>query len=172
MVNYRLECGAYHLSFTTHTQFFVQRFLPCRNHNRRYIFCTFSLLAEQLQITGQCYCQNRPPSLLNCSLTSQISNSTALLYSVVLNLFYPHLSPPFPPVHLLIYQPALDSYIIVALTQGSTRQPEDLLLEIEPVTKWCFLSPTPYSPSNVAYRTITSTLKAFALLNDIYPFKM
>lgn len=47
-----------------------------------------------------------------------------------------------------------DSHIIVTLTQGSTRQPEDLLLEIEPETKCLFLSPTPNSSP---IRTITST---------------
>lgn len=38
-----------------------------------------------------------------------------------------------------------DPSIIVTLRQGSTRQPEDLLLEIEPQTKWLFLSPAPNS---------------------------
>lgn len=47
------------------------------------------------------------------------------------------------PPHLSASHP--DSRIIVTLMQGSTRQPEDLLLEIEPETERLFLSPTPNS---------------------------
>lgn len=106
---------------------------PSRNHNRTYVFNT----EEKLQNHQAMLQPKQTPfyvSLLFFVIDFQLHRCCCCTA---------RFSTAFIPVSVhpsLLFisssiSPHCDSHIIVMLTRGSTRQPEDLLLEIEPETK-------------------------------------
>lgn len=128
-------------------------YLPLWNTDLMFIFYLFAIHVTYAAECGnisprwkqnrshgrQDYCQNRPPPTRGSSRSRFISQSTGAAS--------PAFSPASPSLLFTSSSISLhpDWRIIGTLTRGSTRQPEDLLLEIEPETKRLFLSPTPNS---------------------------
>lgn len=125
----------------------VQNELMQKKQQKSIFFTPFNCYQNIYRSAGDVSAQTDPPLCLSALLYRTRFPSPLLRCAAFIPVSVrPSLSSISPSISL-----CCDSCIIVALTQGSTRWPEDLLLEIEPVAKRRFLSlPLPFPPSNVA----------------------